>query len=69
MYIFQTPRQGAISIVYAAVNKAIENQGGMYISNCRPGEIHPDALNSSIQEKLFELSLQQVQLKDFFQYV
>ncbi|KAF3429880.1 hypothetical protein E2986_09757 [Frieseomelitta varia] len=67
--ILKTPRQGAISIVYAAVNKAIENHGGMYINNCCPGEVHPDALNSSIQEKLFELSLQQIQLKDFFQYV
>ncbi|OAD61195.1 Dehydrogenase/reductase SDR family member on chromosome X [Eufriesea mexicana] len=64
-----TPKQGAISIVYTAVNKAIENCGGLYINNCRPGQVNPDALNSSIQKTLFDISLQQVQLNDFFQYV
>ncbi|CAK9819433.1 Retinol dehydrogenase 12 [Anthophora plagiata] len=66
---FKTPRQGAISIAYAAVNKAVENHGGVYISNCRPSKVHPDVLNLSIQQKLLELSLQQVQLNDFFQHV
>ncbi|CAK9825962.1 Dehydrogenase/reductase SDR family member on chromosome X [Anthophora retusa] len=68
-YFFKTPRQGAISIAYAAVNKAVENHGGVYISNCRPCKSHPDALNLSIQQKLLELSLQQVQLNDFFQHI
>ncbi|KOC67024.1 Retinol dehydrogenase 12 [Habropoda laboriosa] len=66
---FKTPKQGAISIAYAAVNKAVENLGGIYINNCRPSQVHPDALNLSIQNKLLELSLQQVQLNDFFQHV
>ncbi|CAL7936981.1 unnamed protein product [Xylocopa violacea] len=68
-YLFKSPRQGATSIVYAAVNKAMENCGGIYINNCRPTSVNPDALNLSIQKKLLELSLQQVQLNDFFQYV
>ncbi|XP_017766379.1 PREDICTED: retinol dehydrogenase 12-like [Eufriesea mexicana] len=68
-HLFKTPKQGAISIVYTAVNKAIENCGGLYINNCRPGQVNPDALNSSIQKTLFDISLQQVQLNDFFQYV
>ncbi|XP_050582704.1 retinol dehydrogenase 12-like [Bombus affinis] len=68
-YFLKTPRQGATSIVYAAVNKAVENCGGIYINNCYRSEGHPDALNSSIQKELFELSLQQVQLNNFFQYV
>ncbi|XP_026675609.1 retinol dehydrogenase 12 isoform X2 [Ceratina calcarata] len=66
---FKTPKQGAISIVYAAANENVENSGGIYISNCRPSPVHPDALNLSIQTKLFDLSLQQVQLNDFFQHV
>ncbi|XP_076760480.1 retinol dehydrogenase 11 [Xylocopa sonorina] len=68
-YLFKTPRQGATSVVYAAVNEAVENRGGTYIKNCRPALVNPDALNFSIQKKLLELSLQQVQLNDFFQYV
>ena len=48
-YFLKTPRQGATSIVYAALNKAVENCGGIYINNCYRSEGHPDALNSSIQ--------------------
>lgn len=66
---FKTPKQGTISIAYAAVNENVENSGGIYINNCRPSPVHPDALSVSIQTKLFDLSLQQVQLSDFFQYV
>lgn len=65
----KTPREGAISIVYAAVNKAVENCGGIYINNCRSSPAHPDASNLLIQKQLIEMSLQQVQLSDFFQYV
>ncbi|XP_033334146.1 retinol dehydrogenase 12 [Megalopta genalis] len=68
-FIFKSPRQGATSIVYAAVNKAIENNGGMYISNCLPSPEHPDALDTSIQDKLLDLSLQQVQHKNIFEYM
>lgn len=68
-YIFKTPKQGAISIIYAAVNKTIENCGGIYINNCHSSQAHSDASNLSIQKKLFDLSLQQVQLNDFFHYI
>lgn len=68
-FILKSPRQGATSIVYAAVNKAIENKGGVYISNCLPSPEHPDALDSSIQDKLMDLSLQQIQHKSVFEYV
>ncbi|XP_076619638.1 polyprenol dehydrogenase [Colletes latitarsis] len=66
--VLKTPKRGATSIVYAAVNKAIEKCGGIYISNCRSSPGHPDALNSSIQKQLLELSLKQVQLKNILQY-
>ncbi|XP_076175859.1 retinol dehydrogenase 11 [Ptiloglossa arizonensis] len=68
-HLLKSPKEGATSIVYAAVNKAIENCGGIYISNCRLSRSNPDALNSSIQQQLLKVSLQQVQLKDFFQYM
>ncbi|XP_053999739.1 retinol dehydrogenase 12-like [Hylaeus anthracinus] len=67
--ILKSSKEGATPIVYAAVNKAIENYGGIYISNCRPTPSHPDALDLSIQKQLLNVSLQQVQLNDFFQYI
>ncbi|XP_078049545.1 retinol dehydrogenase 12 [Augochlora pura] len=68
-FIIKTPIQGATPIVYAAVNKAIENNGGVYISNCIPSPAHPDALDTSVQDKLLDLSLQQVQHTNIFQYM
>ncbi|XP_076645047.1 polyprenol dehydrogenase-like [Halictus rubicundus] len=68
-FILKSPKQGATSIVYAAVNKAIENKGGVYISNCLPSAENPDAFDSSLQDKLMDLSLRQVQHKSVFEYV
>lgn len=65
----QTPEQGAIPIVYTAVNKDIGLEGGLYISNCKKQSIHQMALEPKLQTKLFDLSLKQVQLNDFFQYL
>ncbi|XP_076676398.1 retinol dehydrogenase 12 [Andrena cerasifolii] len=67
-FFLKAPKDGATSIVYAAINKAIENSGGAYITNCRPTSVNPDVLDPSIQDQLLELSLQQAQLKDFFQF-
>ncbi|XP_043500222.1 dehydrogenase/reductase SDR family member on chromosome X-like isoform X1 [Polistes fuscatus] len=69
-YIVKTPEQGAMSIVYAATNDEIEEHGGIYISNCKEDKnVHPAVYAKSIQEKLLRISLDQVQLKDIFQYV
>lgn len=68
-FFFKDPERGAVSITFAAVNGAVENHGGTYISNCRPGQVHSEVFNVSLQKRLFELSLRQVQLDDFFQHV
>ncbi|XP_029048293.1 dehydrogenase/reductase SDR family member on chromosome X-like [Osmia bicornis bicornis] len=68
-YILKNPKEGATPVVYAAVNKAIEDKGGIYINNCISSPFHPDAENVSIQKQLLDLSLQQVKLSDFFEYV
>jgi len=67
--LLQTPDRGATPIVYAATSKDIEKKGGIYISNCKEIAVPPLALKKEIQEQLFELSLKQVHLKDFFQYL
>lgn len=58
-----------MTIIYAATNDKIKEHGGIYISNCKETKINPIAFDKSVQEKLFQLSLEQVQLKDFFQYI
>jgi hypothetical protein len=35
LFSFQTPERGARTIVYAAIEPAIEGSGGTYLSNCR----------------------------------
>jgi len=65
----QTPEEGARSIVYAAVNKEIENKGGIFISNCKESPLPQQALIEETQKKLFQISLNQAQLDDFFQHL
>lgn len=67
--MLQTPDRGATPIIYAAVSKDIEEKGGIYISNCKEISVPPLALDEEVQERLFKLSLKQVHLKDFFQYL
>lgn len=67
--MLQTPNQGATPIIYAAVSKDIEEKGGIHISNCKETSVPPLALDEEVQERLFKLSLKQVHLKDFFQYL
>ncbi|XP_029674607.1 dehydrogenase/reductase SDR family member on chromosome X-like isoform X2 [Formica exsecta] len=59
MMAWKTPDQGAISIIYAALNKDIERKGGIYISNCKEAALPPLALEEQIRKQLFELSLKQ----------
>lgn len=68
-FMIKTPEQGATPIVYAAISEEVKDHGGIYISNCKEESVHSLALDKSIQERLFELSLDQVHLKDFFQYL
>ncbi|KAL2726654.1 dehydrogenase/reductase SDR family member on chromosome X-like [Vespula squamosa] len=68
-YIVKNPEQGAMVIIYAATNDKIKEHGGIYINNCKETKVNPIAFDKSVQEKLFHLSLEQVQLKDFFEYI
>ncbi|KAK2584742.1 hypothetical protein KPH14_007073 [Odynerus spinipes] len=68
-YLLKTPEQGATPIVYAAVSEEVKERGGIYISNCKEESVLSLAYDKSIQEQLLRLSLDQVQLNDFFQYL
>lgn len=67
--MLQTPEQGALPVIYTALNKDIERKGGIYISNCKESALPSVALEEQIQKQLFELSLKQVRLNDFFQHL
>ncbi|KAL0111887.1 hypothetical protein PUN28_013236 [Cardiocondyla obscurior] len=69
MAAWKTPDKGATPIVYATVSTDIETKGGIYISNCRELAVPSLALDKEIQKQLFELSLKQVHLENFFQYL
>ncbi|EZA49899.1 Retinol dehydrogenase [Ooceraea biroi] len=69
MIRWKTAEEGATPIVYTAVNKEVEYKGGLYISNCKELPIPPHALVEKTQKELFDLSLEQLQLRDFFQFL
>ncbi|XP_011868072.1 PREDICTED: dehydrogenase/reductase SDR family member on chromosome X-like [Vollenhovia emeryi] len=69
MAAWKTPDRGATPIIYAAVSEDIERKGGLYISNCKEIATPSLALKEEVQERLFDLSVKQIHLKDFFQYL
>lgn len=69
LILTKTPEEGAIPVVYTALDKNLETEGGIYLSNCQKRPIAVQALKKATREQLFELSLKQVKLNDFFQYL
>lgn len=63
--VFKTPEQGSRTPVYAAISPRIEGQGGIYLSNCRKGPIHPVALNADKCEKFFKYSCDLLNITKF----
>ncbi|XP_059050763.1 retinol dehydrogenase 11-like [Achroia grisella] len=53
---FKSPEKGAISILHACFNKDLENNGGLYISNCIEGISSRYSKNIEHQKKLFVIS-------------
>ncbi|KAG5339921.1 DHRSX reductase, partial [Acromyrmex charruanus] len=65
----QTANQGATTVTYAALSKDLEKKGGIYISNCKEMTVPYLALKEEVRKRLFELSLKQIYLENFFQYL
>uniref|UniRef100_U5ESL3 Putative dehydrogenase with different specificities related to short-chain alcohol dehydrogenase n=1 Tax=Corethrella appendiculata TaxID=1370023 RepID=U5ESL3_9DIPT len=64
--LFKTPEQGAITVIYAAISPAIENDETTYFSNCRAASVHRFVKNSVQVEKLFRTTCDMLGIKDFF---
>lgn len=54
--LYQTPEQGADGVVYVAVSSAVNPEGGTFYANCKEEYVNPIALNSEVQEKLYQIS-------------
>ena len=54
--IMKSPKQGSDSIVFSAVSKSIEGQGGIYVDNSRVVEPSTFAQDRENQRKLWDIS-------------
>ncbi|XP_055629128.1 dehydrogenase/reductase SDR family member on chromosome X [Toxorhynchites rutilus septentrionalis] len=64
--LFKSPEEGARTVVYAAIAPQLEGKGGTYLSNCQVTTCHRHWKNSVQCEKLFRLTCDTLDVKDFF---
>lgn len=63
--LFKTPEEGSRTPVYAAISPRIEGQGGLYLSNCRKGALHPHAVKADKCERFFKFSCDLLKIEEF----
>jgi len=63
----KTPTQGAATSIFLASNEMIKGESGKYWDNCKPKAVSEKAANSSDADKLWDLSLQQCGITDYFE--
>uniref|UniRef100_A0A1I8M3F6 Short chain dehydrogenase n=1 Tax=Musca domestica TaxID=7370 RepID=A0A1I8M3F6_MUSDO len=63
--LFKTPEQGSRTPVYAAISPRIEGQGGLYLSNCRKGAVHPHVLKADKCERFFKFACDLLKIEQF----
>ncbi|XP_061401753.1 dehydrogenase/reductase SDR family member on chromosome X [Musca vetustissima] len=63
--LFKTPEQGSRTPVYAAISPRIEGQGGLYLSNCRKGSVHPHVLKADKCERFFKFTCDLLKIEQF----
>jgi hypothetical protein len=63
--VLQNPAQGATPVLYAALAEEIEGKGVSYLSNCAEESCSAEAKNVEKQNKLFEVTCQDLGLEIF----
>lgn len=63
--LFKMPEEGATSIVYACISPDLEDIGGVYISNCTITKPYDYVTKKSIQNKLFEVTKDILNVENF----
>ncbi|KAK4887611.1 hypothetical protein RN001_003882 [Aquatica leii] len=64
-FLFKTPAQGAISIIYTCLGIKLEIATGTYISNCQITPMALLAYSTNLQKKLFEFTNNLLGIKEF----
>ncbi|CAG2169436.1 unnamed protein product [Oppiella nova] len=60
--LFLTPRMGAQTSLYCALEDGIENESGFYYQVCKKVEVSPIAMDDTAAERLWDLSVDLVNL-------
>lgn len=63
--IYRSPKQGAQTTIYCAVDEEVKNETGLYYENCKRSKPSRDARDSELAKKLWDLSVEWVKLGDF----
>lgn len=62
---FQTPEEGAMSIIYACLSPALEGKGATYITNCAITDVNNKAKCEELQKKLFDFTMKLLKIDRF----
>uniref|UniRef100_A0A1A8I8V9 Wu:fd55e03 n=2 Tax=Nothobranchius TaxID=28779 RepID=A0A1A8I8V9_NOTKU len=62
MWIIKSPREGAQTTIYCAVDESLSNQSGLYYSDCAPKTPAPQARDDAAAKRLWDLSASMVGL-------
>ncbi|XP_037306678.1 retinol dehydrogenase 14-like [Pungitius pungitius] len=61
-FFFKSPTQGAQTTIYCAVEQSLQNESGLYYSDCHPKTAAPWGLDDEAAKELWDLSASMVGL-------
>ncbi|XP_068459486.1 retinol dehydrogenase 13-like [Clinocottus analis] len=61
-FLIKTPTEGAQTTIYCAVEESLQNESGLYYSDCAPKTAAPQGLDDEAAKKLWDLSASMVGL-------
>ncbi|XP_008295185.1 retinol dehydrogenase 13-like [Stegastes partitus] len=62
MFLIKNPTAGAQTTIYCAVEESLQNESGLYYSDCAPKTAAPQGLDDEAAKKLWDLSASMVGL-------
>ncbi|KAG7216048.1 hypothetical protein INR49_007800 [Caranx melampygus] len=62
MFLIKSPTEGAQTTIFCAVEESLQNQSGLYYSDCAPKTAAPQGLDDEAAKKLWALSASMVGL-------
>ncbi|XP_031716847.1 retinol dehydrogenase 11-like isoform X1 [Anarrhichthys ocellatus] len=62
MFLIKSPTEGAQTTIYCAVEESLQNESGLYYSDCAPKTAAPQGLDDEAAKKLWDLSASMVGL-------